>query len=66
MVPRTKVVVIEESEQSFAEVVGQFRDSGYSRLPVYGDKCRQHRRGGPQQGYDAVDAAAQRSSICAV
>ncbi|NDD62534.1 MAG: HlyC/CorC family transporter [Acidobacteria bacterium] len=36
MVPRTKVVAIEE-RASFAEVVGQFRDSGYSRLPVYGE-----------------------------
>ena len=36
MVPRTKVVAIEE-RAGFAEVVGQFRDSGYSRLPVYGE-----------------------------
>lgn len=36
MVPRMKVVVIEE-RAGFADVVGQFRDSGYSRLPVYGE-----------------------------
>ncbi len=36
MVPRTKVVVIEE-KSDFASVVAQFRDSGYSRLPVYCD-----------------------------
>jgi CBS domain containing-hemolysin-like protein len=36
MVPRTKVVVIEE-KSDFGAVVGQFRDSGYSRLPVYCD-----------------------------
>ncbi|MFZ4986071.1 MAG: hemolysin family protein [Blastocatellia bacterium] len=36
MVPRTKVVAIEE-RAGLAEVAGQFRDSGYSRLPVYGE-----------------------------
>ncbi len=36
MIPRTQVVVIEE-KSTFTEVVGQFRDSGYSRLPVYCD-----------------------------
>ncbi|MFM8394357.1 MAG: hemolysin family protein [Acidobacteriota bacterium] len=36
MVPRTKVVVIEE-KSDFGAVVAQFRDSGYSRLPVYCD-----------------------------
>ncbi|NBO65204.1 MAG: HlyC/CorC family transporter [Acidobacteria bacterium] len=36
MVPRTKVVAIEE-RAGFAEVVDQLRSSGYSRLPVYGE-----------------------------
>ena len=36
MIPRTQVVAIEE-KSTFPLVVGQFRDSGYSRLPVYGE-----------------------------
>lgn len=36
MIPRTEVVAIDE-RKSFAEVVGEFQDSGYSRLPVYSE-----------------------------
>ncbi|QQS48474.1 MAG: HlyC/CorC family transporter [Acidobacteriota bacterium] len=36
MVPRTEVVAIDE-RKSFIEVVGEFQDSGYSRLPVYSE-----------------------------
>jgi CBS domain containing-hemolysin-like protein len=35
MIPRTEVTAIEE-QSSFEEVVRQFEESGYSRLPVYG------------------------------
>ncbi|MEP7337328.1 MAG: hemolysin family protein [Acidobacteriota bacterium] len=37
MIPRTAVVAVEASA-SFVEVVRQFQISGYSRLPVYGEK----------------------------
>lgn len=36
MIPRTEVVAIDE-RKSFAEVVGEFQDSGYSRLPVFSE-----------------------------